>query len=606
MNTGAWRAALAEPFLPLLAALRGYQRGKLGRDLAAGLTVAVVEVPQAMAYAYVAGVPPHYGLYTSIVQGAVSALLSSSEHLATGPTNTQSLLVAAVVSRVVLEQGGASDPTLYLGLVFALTLFKGLLQLAFAAARMGSLLRYVSESVVVGFTAGAGVLIAVGQLPSFLGLPASAAPTPPGVLGALRDITARLCELDPRAVAVGLGSLAILLVLRRTAPRAPAALVALAAGALAARLSGWEATGLPVVGDLPRQLPRFALPALGLREAELLLGGAFALATLGAIETVSIGRSLAARTGERFRANQELLAQGIANCTGAFFQNLAGSGSFTRSSLNLAAGAQTRFASLFAAGFVAAILLLLAPLARSIPLASLAAILFAIAFRLVDGHFILRVVRTVRSDAAVCLTTLLFALVAPLQYSIFIGIFLNVALYLRRASQLHMTEMRSAAGGIYEERPLRDAFGRERVLFLQVEGDLFFGVADELRERLAHVLRSGVQVVILRLKRAHMADATILLALEEFARALRREDRHLLLCGLSPELLATLERFGVVGLVGEESVFASSPGVFSSARRALDRAEQIVGAVVEGTPPTEPEPQTSADTSDAGGDLGPR
>jgi sulfate permease, SulP family len=575
-----WRM-LGEPFEPLLATLRSYDRHKLRSDLAAGVTVAVVEVPQAMAYAVVAGVPPQYGLYTSIVHGALAALFTSNERLATGPTNTQSLLVAAVVSRVLTESGVPTDPALYLQLVFGLTLLKGFIQLAFAAARMGALLRYVSHSVVVGFTAGAGILIAVGQLPSFLGVPRAAPPTLPGVIGALHDLGNRLDEVQLLAVGVGAGSLALLLLLRRIAPRAPAALLTLGAAAFATTVMGWEAAGLPVVGALPQQLPAFGVPALGFREAELLLGGAFALATVGTIETVSIGRALALQTNARIRANQEILAQGIASCAGAFFQNVAGSGSFTRTALNLSAGGQTRFASLVSAGFVAGMVLLLAPLASAIPRASLAAILFTVAYRLVDVRFIARLVRTVRSDAAVCLTTLLCALVAPLQQAIFIGIFLNVALYLRKASQLHMTEMRTAAGGAYEEHPLRDVFGRERVLFLQIEGELFFGLSDELRGRLAHVLASGADVVVLRLKRTHQVDGTILLALEEFVHAMRRRDRHVLLCGLSPELLSTLRRFGLAKLVGEENLFESAPGIFSSARRALARAEEIVGPVVE-------------------------
>jgi SulP family sulfate permease len=272
--------------------------------------------------------------------------------------------------------------------------------------------------------------------------------------------------------------------------------------------------------------------------------------------------------------------------------------------LNVGAGARTRFASLFAAAFVAAILLLLAPLARSVPLASLAAILFAVAYRLVDWRFIARTLGTIRSDAVVCLTTLGCALVAPLQYAIFIGIFLNVASYLRKASQLHMTEMRSGPEGGYEEHPLRDVVGRERVLFLQIEGGLFFGLADELRDRLARVLGSGVQVVVLRLKRTHLVDATILIVLEEFAKALQSQGRHLLLCGLAPELHATLERFGLVRLVGPENVFETGPGVFSSARRALDRAEQIVGAHVETTAPLD-EPGDDSRGTDARGDGGP-
>jgi len=528
-----------------------------------------------MAYALVAGVPPQHGLYASIVQGALSALFSSANHLATGPTNTQSVLVAAVVSRAVLEQRGEPDPALYLGLVFALTLLKGLLQLAFAVARMGNLLRYVSHSVVVGFTAGAGVLIAAGQLPSLLGLPPASGAPLPGLLGELRALAGPLANVDPRAVGIGLGTLALLLALQRAAPRAPAALLALAAGALAVKLAGWDATGLAVVGSLPRALPHFAWPGLGFREVELLLGGAFALAALGAIETVSIACSLAAQTGARVRPNQEILAQGIANCAGAVFQSVAGSASFTRSSLLLAAGGATRFASLFTSGFAAAILLLLAPLAGAIPLASLAGILLAVAWRLVDARFIARVVRTERGDAAVCLATLVAALLAPLPYAIFAGIFLNVALYLREVSNLRMTELRPALDGGFEERPVRGDFGRERVLFLQVEGGLFFGLADELRERLDEVRASAAEVVILRLKRTHMVDTAILLALEEFARALQARGRHLLLCGLAPELYSALERFGLLRLVGEANVFRSGPGVFSSAQRALARAAEL-------------------------------
>jgi len=571
-----WRA-IGEPLQPLLATLRAYDRQKLRSDLRAGLTMAVVEVPQAMAYAVVAGVPPQYGLYTSIVQGALAALFTSNERLTTGPTNTQSLLVAAVVSRVAGEAGAEPDPAFYLQLVFALTLLKGLLQLAFAAARMGALLRYVSHSVIVGFTAGAGLLIAVGQLPSFLGVPPARTPGLPGVLGTLDALARRLDEVQLLALAMGAGSLALLLLLRRVAPRAPAALLTLGVAAVVTHQLGGEASGLAVVGEIPRQLPRLVVPALGFREAELLLGGALALAAVGTIETVAIGRAVALQTGAPLRVNQEILAQGIANSAGAFLQNLAGSGSFTRTALNVSTGGQTRFAPLASALLVAGMVVLLAPLGGDIPLAALAAILLTVAYRLVDVRFIARLVRTVRPDGAVCLTTLACALVAPLQYAIFIGIFLNVALYLRQASRLHMTEMRSAGGGVYEEHPLRDEFGRERVLFLQIEGGLFFGLADELHRRLSRVLAAGADVVVLRMKRTHQVDGTILLALEDFVKTMRSRDRHVLLCGLSPELASTLRRFGLAHLVGEENLFESAPGVFSSARRALARAEEILG-----------------------------
>jgi SulP family sulfate permease len=563
---GTLSRAFAAPFAPLRGTLAHYDRRTFARDLAAGASVAVVEVPQAMAYALLAGVPAQFGLYASIVQGAVSALFSSTNHLATGPTNTQSLLVAAVVSRAVFLQRGAPDAALYLSLVFALTLLKGLIQVAFAAARMGSLLRYVSHSVVVGFTAGAGVLIALGQLPSLLGLPA--AHGAPFALGSL-------AQADGRAVGLGVGSFACVLVLERWLPRAPGALLALALSALVVRATGWDALGVATLGALPRALPGFAWPSMSLRYVELLLGGAFALAALGAVESVSIARSLAAQGGARVRPDQEILAQGIANCVGSLFQNLAGSASFTRSALLRTAGGATRFASLFASCGVAAILLLLAPLASALPLASLAGILLAVACRLVDVRLIVRLFRSARGDALVCLATLAAVLLVPLPYAIFSGIFLSVALYVRQVSNLRMSELRLLPGGGFEERPARGDFGAERMLFLQVEGGLFFGLADELRERLDEVRASAARIVILRLKRVHMVDGAILLALEEFARGLHAEGRQLLLCGVAPELYGALERFGLVALLGEANVFRSSPGVFGSAQRALARAREL-------------------------------
>jgi SulP family sulfate permease len=573
--------AIVEPLGPLRDTLRSYDRQKLRADAFAALTVAAVEVPQAMAYAVVAGVPPQYGLYTSVVHGAVAALFASNAHLATGPTNTQSLLVASVVSRAVAEVRGESDPALYLQLVFGLTLLKGLLQLAFAAARMGSLLRYVSHSVIVGFSAGAGVLIAAGQLPSFLGLDVDADPTRAGVLAMLGPVLEALPDADARAIGIAVGSLAILFALRRWTPRAPAALVALAAGAFVAWITGWSGSGLRVVGEIPHALPGVVVPLLEWRDIERLLGGALALAALGAIETVSIGKASAARTGARIEANRELLAQGIASTVGAFLQNVSGSASFTRSALNEAAGGRTRLASVYSSAFVAASLVLLAPLASSIPLASLAAILFGVAYQLVDVRFVVRALRTVRSDAVVCIATLVSALLAPLHYAIFLGIFLNVALYLRKASRLHMTEMRGVEGGAFEEHPFRDAFGRERIAFLQIEGELFFGLADELRDQLARIVRSGVPVVVLRLKRTHSFDATALLALEEFARAMRAQGRHVLFCGLTPELARAIHRFGLAAIVGEENLFETGPHVFGSAQRALARARELVGTPVE-------------------------
>lgn len=569
----------ASPMRQLAQTVRTYRWPTFRHDLLAGLTVAVVEIPQAMAYAYIAGVPPQYGIYTSIVQGFLGALFASNDHLATGPTNTQSLLIFAAASQIVGPGAGGAHEALYLQVVIGLTLVKGLIQLVFAAARMGNLVRYVSTSVIIGFTAGAGVLIAVGQLPAFLGVAADG--SGPGVIGAVSALLPHLGDINALALGVGGAALAIVLGARLVSPLVPGPLLAVVLPAAAVWALGWDDGRVALVGDLPGGLPGFAVPALSLDQAEAMLSGAFALALLGMIETVSIGKSIASHSGQRISANQEFFAQGLANVVGSFFQNIAGSGSFTRSALNYMAGGRTRLAGVYNAGFVAAIFLLLAPQARYIPLASLAAILFVVAYGLIDWKAIRRIVRAGKSDAIVCLITFLAALLLPLAYAIYVGIFLNLALYLRRASQLHMAEMVRTSGGPFHERPITDRAGEKKVIFLSIEGDLFFGVADEMQDRLTELANSGVRVVILRLKRTHSIDATVQAVLERFVAQMHAKGGHVLLCGVKPELMERFRRYGLVAQLGEDNVFEAGFGVFTSAKRALQRARILVGVSLD-------------------------
>jgi SulP family sulfate permease len=557
------------------------------------LTVSVVELPQAMAYALIAGVPPQYGIYTSVIQGVLGALFSSSQHLRSGPTNTQSLLVASAVARFAQPAG---DPSIYLQLVFALTVLKGLMQLALAAAGMGAMVRFVSRSVIVGVAAGVGVLIIVNQIPNLLGLaPASVAtsgaPAWPGAIGAVQRMWPHFTSANTTALWTGIACIAVMLAMRAISPMLPGALAAIVLSAIAVALLGIAPdTRLPLVGELPSGLPAFHIPQISWSEAEALLGGALALALQGMIETIAITKSLAAKTGERVNADQEFYAQGLTNTIAGFFQCIPGSGSFTRSALDHAAGAMTRVAAVFNALFVAAIFLLFGGLARYIPMAALGAVLLVIAVRLIDFRYIARLLATSRADAAVCIATFFATVVLPLEYAIFIGIFLSLGMYIRTASRLHIAEMVQAPGGAgtFVEQPILDrATGDRQVVFLQVEGDLFFGVADELQERLTQFLHShGVRVVILRLKRTHSIDSTVLYELECFARHLQARGGHLLLCGIRPEIMITLRGYGLDKIIGPENLFpagpgVAGPGVFSSAKQALNRARELVSGSID-------------------------
>ena len=568
---------LLTPFKPPIETLKHYNAHKLRKDLLAGVTVSVVEVPQSMAYAIVAGVPPEYGLYTSVIQGIIGALLSSSEHMTTGPTNTQSLLIASAVHRLADPTG---DPMRYLQLVFALTLLKGIIQLAFAAAQMGNMVRYVSRSVIAGLVSGAGFLIFFGQLPSFLGIQTRTHTELSGVLAPIYRVVKNIGEINPKVIGVGVAVVAITVGLRAISKLLPGALIAV----IFASVVTYLGVAVPVIDPLPRGFPHFQMPRIGWLEAESLFGGALALAVIGMIESVAIAKSIAARTGEEINPNQEFFAQGFKNTLSSFFQCIPGPGSFTRSALDYAAGAETRFAAVFNAVFVGIIFWFLAPQAQYIPKAALAGVLFVIAFGLVEWGYIPRVFRSSRPDAIVCGITFLATLFVPLEYAIFIGVFLNIALYLRQASRLHLTEMiERTPGGQFMERELTDRFGGAQVMFLQVEGDLFFGVADELRDRLSHLSRegSGVKVVVFRLRRTHSIDSTALYVLEQFTRDMHERGGHVILCGVRPELTPVIRNFGLVNLIGQENFFETGLGVFASARAALERAKQLAGVSID-------------------------
>lgn len=572
---------------------RLYTPGKAWRDAVAGLTVAVVAVPQSMAYAEIAGVGLQYGLYTVIIQCLIGSLFNSQRFLSVGPINTQSLLVFATAS-VLFEPRSEQ----FLSIVIALTFLKGLIQMGLAGLQLGALVRYVSQAVIVGFTAGAGVLIALKQVKNFISVnpvsPESPAAAWPGVVGIFKGLLPVVDNVHPPSVVVGCVALGAVIGSRWVHRLMPGPLLAVGLGGALVWAAGWQPldeTGrgdLLLVGELPRALPGFAIPVLDWSQMQALLGGAFALALLGLMEAYSIGKMIASKTGQRISANQELLSQGFTNFTSSFFQCIPGSGSFSRSALNYYAGARTLYAGVFNSLFVAVIFLTLAPLARYVPMASLAAVLFVIAYGLVDWRAFRRMIHTSRADTIVCAGTFVATLFAPLQYAVFLGVILNLALYLRRASRLHISQIQQSGAGRMVEQPVEsELVGDDElhdVVFLSLEGDLFFAVADELQDRLSETANGGARVAILRLKRTHMIDATVLGVLEMFAQTMKERGKHVILCGLKPELMERIEGYGLDEVIGKENIFATREGVFASAKAALERARQLLGYSIDAEP----------------------
>ncbi len=558
--------------------VRTYSLDRGRGDVIAGLTVAMVAVPQSLAFASIAGVPLIYGLYTAIIGAIVGSILTSSSHLAIGPTNTMSLLVSsAFIALTIPDQGDAR-----IQMAVMLTLAAGVMQLAFAIARMGELVRFVSHSVIVGFSAGAGVLIAVGQVPAFLGVSLK------GLHSEHEGVSEKIDRLiqaltvagdspDWRPITVGLISMAVALVCRRISRWIPAYLLAVIAGALIVFFAGWSGDQLALVGDLPAGLPTFEMPILDWDAYKTILAPAFAIALVGMIEAYGIGKTLAGRSGERIDANQEFFCQGVTNIVASFFRCIPSTGSFSRSALNFEAGARTRFAGLLGGIFIALIFLLLAPAAKFIPMSSIAAILFVIAWGLIDFDYVKKIFKSNPADLLVCVGTFAATLTISLEIAVFVGVFLTLALYLQRARQLYITEMVRTPGVAsgFIERPIRERTEGEDTIFLQIEGNLFFAAADDLTDRFQELLHRDIKVVILRLKRTHLVDATIMHAIEQFAEQLHERDGHLLLCGVRPRMLERMRSFGLIDVIGENNVFITDDTPFSSAKQAVARAREL-------------------------------
>jgi len=574
-------------FSALGAIASGYDAGLARRDAIAALTVALFTIPQAMAYALIAGMPPSAGIWAAVAASILGAVFGSSEFLVNGPTNAMSVLLAANASRFAAH----GDPVAMIVLVTAMI---GAIQLLAAALRLGRFTRFVSEPVLIGFTAGAGIYIATNQLPALLGLGRAsmvqsfAGWQPPS--NVIFDFARALLSIGrANPVAVATGGATFLLVRglqaleRRFGRRIPApflavALVTTLAWALGLGEIADGSRKLALVRDiepLRRALPPLAWPAFDREAATTLLGPAFAIGLLGAVEAIAIGKVLAARVGHPFDANRQLVGEGVCNLGAAVVGGFASSGSFTRSAVNFEAGAATRLSCIGSGLLVLAIVLAFAPAANYIPIAALAGTLVHIGLKLVNVSRLRSVVQTTSADRFALLTT--FAgvlLVQHLQYALFAGILVAILQALRRAEGFKLTVLEARVDGHLYEKPLLPTQTGE-VVAIALQGELFFAAAEVLERRLRELFGNGARFLVLRLTHAYNLDATSAEALTQVALQARTRGGRLVLSGVRPGLYGTLVRAGVVDRIGADAIFQHEDELLASTRKAIAFAEEL-------------------------------
>lgn len=417
----------ARVIFPFLNWLRLVSKESLKANLMAGLTGAVIVLPQGVAFATIAGLPPEYGLYTAMVTPIIAALFGSSHHLVSGPTTAISIVVFSAVS----HHATPGSPE-FVALALTLTFLAGVYQLAFGLARLGVLVNFVSHTVVIGFTAGAAILIATSQMKHILGVPI---PKGESFLHTWVDIFRELGQVNYYLVVIALVTLLVSVLVRRYSRKLPNLLVGMVVGSVIALVFKHFTDSITLVGELPAHLPPLSHPQFTSSTIKTLAPDAFAVALLGLIEAVSISRAVATKSSQRINANQEFIGQGLSNVLGSFFSSYAGSGSFTRSGINYEAGARTPLSAIFAALILMVIVLLIAPLTAYLPVAAMGGVILLVAWNLIDFHHIKSIVTLSKSETSILLITFIATLFLELEFAIYIGVLLSLIFFLAKMSR---------------------------------------------------------------------------------------------------------------------------------------------------------------------------
>lgn len=564
--TPAAQARLAS-FLPFLRWAPMVNGRTMRADLLAGLTGAIVVLPQGVAFATIAGMPPQYGIYASIVPTIVAALFGSSWHLVAGPSTTASLVLAASLSAFATP--GTVD---YVQLAMTLAIMTGLIELTLGLFKLGVIVNFISHSVVIGYTAGVGILIIATQAPKFFGI--NSVTSHDFVIEVWQTLQA-LPGAAPVETAVAAATLGAGIAARKFLPRVPYMLPALFVGGLvAAGFNAWMPGSAAVVGALPAELPPLSAPSFDPHTWRILLPTALAVAISALNEVVSIGRALAVRSEQDLDINQEFVGQGLANIAAPFFSGYVVSGSFNRSALNYESGARTPLAAMSAGLMLLALVVFAAPLAAYLPKSAMAASLILIGWGLIDRRSIANIWRMSRAERWVFFITIGSALFIHIQMAIFVGVALSLLIFLYRTSvpelRRRVPDPMSASRKFTDVGP--DLPECPQFHLLRLDGALYFGAVASFRDsmrKLEHEAPNCKQIAIV-MTGVNFIDLAGAEALALEARKLRARGGGLYLIRLKERASEFLARGEYADMIGRENVFKSKTTALREVYRKLD------------------------------------
>ncbi len=519
----------------------------LTSDLVAGLTNALVYIPQGIAYALVAGVSPVHGLYTGIIAPVVGALTAGSSFMVIIATNELAIPTAGIIA----GYGGSFT----IKMLFTLTLLIGMFQLVFGLLRLGSLTRFISESVMTGFISGVAVLLVLSQLEKLTGYKGQGSGN---ALVKFWDWLTHLNQIDLPTTALGLLTIATILLLQRSRLKTFAFILAIIVASMAAAAFGKSSVALlGAVTEIPGTLPSMVLPDFN--AIPRLLLPALSLAIVGLAVAAGVSQSYPEPDGSIPNASRDFVGQGAANVVGSFFQTMPAGGSFSRTATSVSAGAKTRMSNLFLGVILALILLTVGWLAKFFPMAALAGLLIVIGYQALKPQRIARVKHTHISERVAMIVTFAMTLLIPLEYAIFMGVILTLGQYIYSSStKFRIVEIAPAPGGGYQEQPAPAEIPSHQITMLHAYGNAFFAAVQKLELELPSIEKTRHAVVIFSMRGRDAISTTFLAFLERYLKKLQAGDNRLILTGVEPRVIRQLEETGMMEAIGAENVFVTT------------------------------------------------
>lgn len=558
------------PF-PLIKSLRNYSLRNAIADLRAGTNVALLDFPQGMAYALIAGLPVQMGIFCSALSSITGPCLASSRFVMLGPTNATAVMLLSTF----LTLGYAPEQAIVI--LPMMLLLVGIFMVAGAFIGVASITQYVSRAVVAGYITAAACLIIVNQLKTVLGLHVPRAGT---FAESLQNLIVGINAFQWEALAIATLTLLVYLPLKRWARGLPTVALTLVVGSGLAALLGRFGIHAEMLDPVGVRSWEFGLPALRFGDLAVIANGALAVAFLSLLESSSIAKTLAAQSGDRVDLNQQMLSMGAANFACAFGGGMAVSGSLTRSVLNFKSGAQTAISSIFSGVLLVGGLFLLGGYIGYIPKPALAMLVILVGFSLINRATIWIMLKTTRSDATVFLTTFVGGLFLPLDTAIYLGAATSIGLFLHKASKPGLKELSfDDKGSLVEQKLENHREERPEIAIVHVEGDLFFASSDVFLDQMRHVVtHPALGIIILRLRNARNLDASVALTIKDLILFARTNGRDVIVSGAHPQVERIFKNSGLLTILGESNFFRYHPeNPTISTRDALKRAQKIIG-----------------------------